>query len=92
MIVGGLQSTLGAVSPRYLDNMIFNDQNIDIKNNPNGVLYSFYGCTVLSTILEPGPIAVAKELSSGSSSCTSAVTVVEVGEKTSWQPTQDKAV
>jgi hypothetical protein len=49
----------------------------------NAFLVSFYGCTVLSTILEPEPIAAAEDLSSGSSSCTIAVTAVEVGEKTS---------
>jgi hypothetical protein len=48
----------------------------------NAFLVSFYGCTVLSTILEPEPIAVAEDFSSGSSSCTIAVTAVEVGEKT----------
>ena len=52
----------------------------------------FFSCTVLSTILKPKPIAVVEDSSRGSSSCTIAVTKVEVGEKTSRQPTQDKAV
>jgi hypothetical protein len=63
------------------------DLNIAEKNNPNAVVISFYGYTVLSTILEPEPepIAVAEDSSSGSSSCSIAVTAVAVGKKTSWQ-------
>ncbi len=61
--------------------------------DPNADVVSFYGYAVLSTILEPEPIVVVEDSSSGRSFCnTIAVTAVEVGEKTSWQPTQDKAV
>ena len=49
----------------------------------NAFLVSVYGCTVLSTILEPEPIAAVEDFLSGSSSCTIAVTAVEVGENTS---------
>ena len=65
-------------------------QNLSREIEPNVTLSEIVFKSIrmrLYTILEP------EDLSIGSSSCTIiAVTAVEVGEKTSWQPTQNKAV
>ena len=84
MIAGGWQVA-------FKNNMIFNilgphtgapRSEYRHKNRSNEVVVLFFSYTVLYTIFEPEP----------TQACTIAVTAVEMGEKTSCQPTQDQAV